>query len=141
MKVGGQIPWNASKCTGMLIGTEKPESRMRRHSKSDAASSSQAQLQDAYLGGLMDTATGKPVATKEESGDVDLSESETGSEGDLTGRAVAQKKQLWRNPMHSLNQTARRKDSMVTQSTPVSSHNPPCGSSILDRQEDLRTRT
>ena len=40
----------------------KPESRMRRNSKSDA-SSSQARLQDAYLGGLIDTATGKPCAS------------------------------------------------------------------------------
>ena len=48
-------------------------------------------LQDAYLGGLTDTATGKPVATKEESGDVDLSESETGcfQEEAVTGRPVA----------------------------------------------------
>ena len=37
----------------------------------------------------MDTATGKPVATKEESGDVDLSESETESEEDVTGKPVA----------------------------------------------------
>ena len=39
----------------------------------------------------MDTATGKPIATKEESGDVDLSESETGCEEDVTGRPVAHK--------------------------------------------------
>ena len=63
----------------MPIATVKPESKMRRNSKSDAASSSQVRLQDAYLGGLMDTATGKRVATKEVSGDVDLSESETWS--------------------------------------------------------------
>ena len=44
-----------------------------------------------YLGELMDTATGKPVATKEESGDVDLSESETGSEEDVTARPVVEK--------------------------------------------------
>ena len=37
----------------------------------------------------MDTATEKPVATKEESGDVDLSESETESEEEVTGRPVA----------------------------------------------------
>ena len=37
----------------------------------------------------METATRKPVATKEESGDVDLSESETGSEEEVTGRPVA----------------------------------------------------
>ena len=37
----------------------------------------------------MDTATEKPVATKEESGDVDISESEIGSEEDVTGKPVA----------------------------------------------------
>ena len=62
---------------------------MRGNSESDAASRSQARLQDAYLGCSMDTATGKLAATKEESGDVDLSESETGSEEDVTGRSVA----------------------------------------------------
>ena len=67
----------ASKSQGILTATGKPESRMRRNSKSDAASSSQVKLQHAYLGGLMDTATVKPVARKEESGGVDLSESET----------------------------------------------------------------
>ena len=67
----------------MLIAAGKPESRMRGNSESDAASSSQARLKDAYLVGLMDTATGKLVATKEEPGDVDLSESETGSGEDV----------------------------------------------------------
>ena len=81
----------ASKSPEILIGTRKPESKMRRNSKSDAASSSQARLHDAHLGGLMDTATEKPVVAKEESGDVDLSESETGSEEDVTGRQVAHK--------------------------------------------------
>ena len=81
----------ASKSPGILIATGKPESRMRRNSKSDAASSSQARLQDAYFGGLMDTARGKPVARKEESGDVDLSESVTGSQEDVTGKPVAYK--------------------------------------------------
>ena len=70
----------ASKSPEIFTATVKPESRMRRNSKSDAASSSQVKLQDAYLGGLMDKATVKPVATKEESGDVDLSESR-GSDG------------------------------------------------------------
>ena len=37
----------------------------------------------------MDKATGKPVAAKEEPGDVDLSESETGSEENVTGKPVA----------------------------------------------------
>ena len=69
------------------------ENRMRINSKSDAASSSQVRLQDAYLGGLMDTAAVKPVASEEESGDMDLSESETGSlhEEEVTGRLVARK--------------------------------------------------
>ena len=79
----------ASKGPGKLIASGKPDARERRNSKSDAGSSSQARLKDAYLGGLMDTATGKPVATKEESGDADLSESETGSEEDVTGKPVA----------------------------------------------------
>ena len=66
---------------------------MKRNSKSDAASSSQVRLQDAYLGGLVDTATRKPVATKEDSGDVDHSESETWSfhEEEVTGRTIAYK--------------------------------------------------
>ena len=61
-----------SKSPGILKARGKPESSMRRNSTSDAASSSQVRLQDAQLGGLMDTATEKLVATKEESGDVDL---------------------------------------------------------------------
>ena len=55
----------ASKSLGILIATKKLESRMRRNSKADAASSSQTRLEDAYLGGLMDTTMGKLVATKE----------------------------------------------------------------------------
>ena len=81
----------ASKSPGLLVATGKPQSRMRASSESDAASSSQARLKDAYLGGLMDTATVKPVATKKKSGDVDLSESQTGSEEDVTKKPVAYK--------------------------------------------------
>ena len=81
----------ASESPEILIATGNPESRMRRNSKSDAASSSQARLRDAYHGGLMDTATEKPVATKEESVVVDLSGSEIGSEEDVTWRLVAYK--------------------------------------------------
>ena len=54
----------------------------------------------------MDRATRKPVATKEESGDVDLSESETGSGEDVTGKPVACKTST-AEPMHPENQTAR----------------------------------
>ena len=86
----------ASKSPEILIGTEKPECRMRMriNSKSDAASNSQGRLQAAYLGGLMDTAAVKPVATEEESGDVDRSESETWSfqEEAVLERPVGSKK-------------------------------------------------
>ena len=84
----------ASKSPGILIATGKPGSRMRRNSKSDAASSSQVRLQDAFLNGLMNTSTEKPVATKEESGHKDLSESETWSfqEEAVLGRPNACKK-------------------------------------------------
>ena len=66
----------ASKSSGILLASGKLESRMRRNSKSDEASSSQVGVQDAHLGGLMDTVTVKLVAKNEESFDVDLSESE-----------------------------------------------------------------
>ena len=53
------------------------------------------------LAGSMDTATGKPVATKEESRSVDPSESETGSEEDVTGKPVAQKKKTATRQPHA----------------------------------------
>ena len=51
-------------------------------------------LQDAYCGGSMDTDTVKLVATKEESGDLDFSESETWSfqEDAVTERPITYKK-------------------------------------------------
>ena len=55
----------------------------------------------------MDKATGKLVATKEESGDVDLSESETGSEEDVTGQPVANKTAAGGTLSIHKNQTAR----------------------------------
>ena len=81
----------ASKSPEIFIATEKPESRRRINSKSDTASSSQARLQEAYFGGLMDTAMEKLVATKENPGDVDISESQTGCGENVTGRPVAHK--------------------------------------------------
>ena len=83
----------ASKSPAVLIATEKPESRMRRSAKSEAASSSQVKLQDAYLGGLMEKATEKLVGTREESSVLDVSGSETWSfhEEEVTGRPVAYK--------------------------------------------------
>ena len=55
----------ASKSPGILIASRKPESRVRKNSKPDAASSSQVKLQDAYFGGLMEKGAGKPAATDE----------------------------------------------------------------------------
>ena len=52
----------ASKSPEKIIASGKLESRMRRNSKSDAASSSQARLQDANFGGLMDTAKVKKLS-------------------------------------------------------------------------------
>ena len=46
----------ASKSPWKFTATGKRESRTRRNSKSDAASSSQVRLQDAYLGGSVWTA-------------------------------------------------------------------------------------
>ena len=80
MNLSSHVPTSSSsakspiafKSPVILFASEKLESRVRRNSKSDAASSSQARLKDAYLGGLMDIATEKPVATKEESGDLGI---------------------------------------------------------------------
>ena len=98
-----------SNCIWKPGDTHSHRERMRRNSNSDAASSSQVKLQDAYLGGLMDKATVKLVATEEESGDVDLSESETWSfhEEEVTGRPVADK-QLQGNLEHPANQETRK---------------------------------
>ena len=83
----------ASKSPGILTATGKTESRMRRKSKSDAASCSQVKLQDAYLGGLMEKVAGKPVATDESQELWEFSESETWSlhEEELTEKPVAYK--------------------------------------------------
>ena len=102
-------------------------------------------LQDAYLGGSMDTATEKLVAT-EESEDVDLSESETWSlhEEEVTERPIAQKTAIGKPKTssesdHRGSPKAERIE-MATLSTHVSSHSSPHGGSLLDRQENLRTR-
>ena len=55
------------------------------------------------FGGMMDTATEKPIATEEESGDVDLSVSETKSfqEEAVTVRPIAYKTATVKNPSAS----------------------------------------
>ena len=77
----------ASKSPGILIAQRKSESRTRRNSKLDEAPSSQLKLKDVYHGGLMDTATGKPVATEENQVFWEFSESESWSvhEDKVTG--------------------------------------------------------
>ena len=93
----------------------------------------------------MDTAPRKLVATQGESGDVDLPECETGSEEDVTGRPVACKaaagKPCASSKSDCQGSPKAEKKKKVTQSTRVSSPSSPHGSSLLDRQENLRTRT
>ena len=93
----------------------------------------------------MDTATGKPVGTKEEPGDVDLSESETGCEEDVTGKPVAEKTAAVKPCAPSRSACQGRPKAEKTEWSHnlqvFSSHNSSYGSSILDRQGDLRTRT
>ena len=69
----------ASKSPVKLMASGKPESRVRRNSKPDAASSSQVKLQDAYLGGLMEKIAEKPVATDANQVLWEFSESESWS--------------------------------------------------------------
>ena len=88
----------ASKSPEKITATEKRESRTRRNSKSDAASSSQVWLQDAYLVGSMDTATGRNLSQQKR------------SQGMWTfpnlKPGVFKKKQWRGNPLHPANQTA-----------------------------------
>ena len=124
----------ASKSSGILRVSGKPDARERRNSKPDAASSSQGRLKVAYFSGLMDTATGKLVATKEESWDVDLSESETWSQEEaVTERPVACKTATGKpNASSKSDRKLKEKDGHTIYT---------CLCSLLDRQENLRTRT
>ena len=110
----------ASKSPGILTATGKPESRMRRNSKSDAVSSSQARLQDACLGGLMDTATGKQSLQKRNQLMWTFFESETGSDEECDRETGLLMKQLRRNPMHPVIQTAREVQKLKGQNGPHS---------------------
>ena len=93
----------------------------------------------------MEKVAGKLVATKEESGDVDLSESETGSEEDVTGRPVAYKTATEKPCASSKSdclggpKAERVEWSHDLHVSPATIHHH--GRSILDRQGDLRTRT
>ena len=140
-------PIFASRSPGKLIDSGKPGSRMRRrNSKSDAASSSQVKLQDAYLGGLMEKAAGKPVATDEKSRTVDLPESETWSyhEDEETGepvtyKTVAGKPVASSNSESSGNPKAERKE--WPQNLRVSSRRASHGYSLLEASFSQMLRT
>ena len=82
----------ASKSPGILdASTAKPDTRARRNSEPDAASSSQGRLKDVYLGGLMVEVAVKLAATDkgQESWDFPESESWNNHEKEVTGRPVA----------------------------------------------------
>ena len=68
----------ASKSPGMPIASGKPDSRMSVEPSSfDAASTSQARLKDAYLGGLMEKQRRVPSHQEEDSEDSDNPEAGT----------------------------------------------------------------
>ena len=71
---------------GKLVASGRPESKVGRNSKPDAASSSQGRLNDAYLGGLMVEVAGKASATDKSQELWESSESETWS-NDESGAA------------------------------------------------------
>ena len=100
MNLSSIVPTSSSSATSP-IASKSPRMPMRINPNSfDAASTSQVRLQDAYLGGLMETATERPVASGEESGDMDNSEAEIwyckGKK--LRGNPLPIKIKLGRNP-------------------------------------------
>ena len=135
----------ASKSPGILIASGKPESRMRRNSESDAVLNCGCKMHT--LTGWWTQPRGNLSLQKKESGDVDISESETWSyqEEAVLARPTDQKKSKGKTQsnkkIRATGKSKSWKDRIVTQSTRVSSQNSPYGSSLLDRQEDLRTST
>ena len=89
----------------------------------------------------MEKASVKPVATREESGDVDLSESETWSfhDEEVIGRPVACKTVTGKPGASSKSENSgnpeAEKKRMTTQSTRVSNHSASHGNSLLDRHK------
>ena len=96
-------PSDCGEKPGTLIATVKLESRMRRNSKLDAASSSQGRLKDAYFCGLMAEVGGKPAATDESRESWEFSESESWSNHE---KEVMEKPVASRNPGNSKNSKA-----------------------------------
>ena len=131
MNLSFHVPTNSSSAKSLIASKSLETLR---------ATGKPVRLQDACLDGLMDKATRKPVATEEESGDVDHSESETGSEENVTGKPVAyrtatvkpyasSKSGCQGSPKAEKTEWYR----MVTQSMRVSSHSSSHGSSLLVR--------
>ena len=77
----------------LKASTGKPDARARRNSKPYAASSSQARLKDAYLGGLMVEVAAKLAATDKSQEFWEFSEYESWSNDgkEVTGKLVASK--------------------------------------------------
>ena len=102
MNLSSTVPASSSSAKNPITSSDpeklmtpgKLASRTRRNSKLDEASSSQVQLKDLYLGGLMDETAVKPVATEENKVLWEFSESESWSihEDEVTGKPVAYKK-------------------------------------------------
>ena len=99
MNLSSIVPASSSSAKNLItssdplkrLATVKPESRMTRNSKSDAASSSQARLEDAYLGGLMVEVAERPTAThkSQDLGEFSESESWSNNENGAKGKPAA----------------------------------------------------
>ena len=153
MKLASHVPTRsssakspiASKSPWILIATVKLESKMRRNSKSNAASSSQARLQDAYLGWVDRQSHRETCRNKwgtRRCGPFWIwnwewrkCDRETGCLKNSSGETQC----------IQLNQTAKispkAEKTKWSQSTRVTSHSSSHGGSLLDRQQDLRTIT
>ena len=102
MNLSSTVPASSSSAKNPITSSDpeklmtpgKSASRTRRNSKLDEAPSSQVQLKDVYLGGLMDETAGKLVVTEDNEVLWEFSESGSWSihEDEVTGKPVAYKK-------------------------------------------------
>ena len=97
----------ASQSPGILVATGKPVSRTRGNSESDAVSSSQARLKDAYFGWLIDKATVKTCRNKRGTRECGPFRIWSWEWRRCDMETVCFSIQLRGNPMHPVNQTAR----------------------------------
>ena len=111
----------ASKSLGILTATGKPESRMRRTSKSDAALTSEVRLKDAYLGGLIEKQRGNPSHQEEEdSEDSDNPDAEIWyyKEKQVTEEPVVQNRKAWGQPLaHGASSSVEKESQKDTEAT------------------------